>query len=90
MLMKGRCTMLLSVKGTFQDGVARPAEPLQGYDGQPVIITFLSESATAPLSLADDSEWAAFEQLKACAVETGIGDLAHQHNHYLYGASKVK
>ena len=81
--------MLISVKGTFQDGVARPAEPLQGYEGQPVIITFLSESAAAQLPLAAASEWDAFMQLvQDCTIETGIGDLAHQHDHYLYGAPK--
>jgi len=23
-----------------------------------------------------------------CAIDTGVSDLAHQHDHYLYGTSK--
>ena len=32
---------MLSVKGHFVDGVARPVEPVEGYDQEEVIITFL-------------------------------------------------
>ena len=79
---------MLSIKGTFKDGVAHPAEPLQGYEGQPVIITFLEESV---VSFTDETAWDALTQLlKACSVETGITDLAHQHDHYLYGKPKDK
>ena len=32
---------MLSVKGKFKNGVAQPSEPIEGHDGQAVIITFL-------------------------------------------------
>lgn len=75
---------MLSVKGTFQDGVAQPAEPIEGRNGQKVIITFLDDNTTGlPV---DGSPWEALSQLiEICAVETGISDLAQQHDHYLYG-----
>jgi hypothetical protein len=77
-----------SVKGKFQNGVATPAEPIEDHEGEPVIITFLEEDDTT-LSPADDSGWKALAQLvENCAVETGISDLAGQHDHYLYGKPK--
>jgi len=37
----------------------------------------------------ENTAWEALAQLvEECAVETGITDLAHQHDHYLYGKSK--
>lgn len=79
---------MLSVRGTFQNGVAQPVEPIEGCDGQPVIITFLDEGGASP-SPVDDSAWDALAQLvEDCAVETGVADLAHQHDHYLYGKPK--
>lgn len=78
---------MISVKGKFKNGVALPLEPVrETHEGQSVIITFLDEDAkevvtkTSPKSL---------EQLIAdCAVDTGIEDLATQHDHYLYGKPK--
>lgn len=35
---------MLSVKGTFEDGVAQPSEPVEGREGQSVVITFLEEN----------------------------------------------
>lgn len=32
---------MLSVKGLFVDGIARPVVPVEGYDQEEVIITFL-------------------------------------------------
>ena len=73
-----------SVKGKFQNGVATPAEPVEGHEGESVIITFLDEERTT-----DNSGWQALAQLvEDCAVETGISDLAQQHDHYLYGKTK--
>ncbi len=80
---------MLSVKGTFQNGVAHPSEPVEEREEQPVIITFLDEAYAGPTPPADDEAWSALEQLvEDCAVETGIPDLAHQHDHYLYGKPK--
>ncbi len=84
--------MLLSVKGRFQDGVARPAEFVKGREGQPVVIIFLEEYPVNSVTREvkdQDVTWSTLAQLvEECAVETGVVDLAHQHDHYLYGKEK--
>jgi hypothetical protein len=81
---------MLSVKGTFQNGVARPSEPVAEHEGHPVLITFLEEDAANSSPATGDGEaWETFSQLvEDCGVETGIADFAHQHDHYLYGKPK--
>jgi hypothetical protein len=81
---------MLSVKGTFQNGVARPSEPVAEHEGHPVIITFLEEEAVSVSPAAGEEEvWDALSRLvEDCGVETGIADFAHQHDHYLYGKPK--
>lgn len=86
--------MLLSVKGMFQNGVVRPAELVEGREGQSVVIIFLEEypvnSITHEVRDADVT-WGALARLvEDCAVETGVVDLAHQHDHYLYGKPKKR
>ncbi len=80
---------MLSVKGTFRDGAAHPEEALEGHEGQAVIITFLEEADEGSLSEESEAGWEALmELIEANAMETGISDLAHQHDHYLYGKPK--
>jgi len=80
---------MLSVKGTFHNGAAHPAESIGGRNGQAVIITFLEEDALPPQPTTNTAAWDALQQLvEYCTVETGISDLAHQHDHYLYGKPK--
>ena len=80
---------MLSVKGMFQNGVAQPTEPVEGHDGQPVIITFVDENTTSLPLPVDGRGWKTMVKLvETCAIETGISDLAHQHDHYLYGKLK--
>lgn len=80
---------MLSVKGIFQNGIAKPAQPIDGYDGQSVIITFLSDDPIASESQPAGSDWDAFDKLvNVCEVKTGISDLAHEHDHYIHNKSK--
>jgi hypothetical protein len=80
---------MLSVKGTFQNGVVHPNEPIEGHEGQSVIIVFVEENHTPQPTTPEDSDWDKLRQLiKNCAVDTDIGDLAHQYDHYLYGMPK--
>ena len=80
---------MLSVKGIFQNGVACPSEPVEERNGQPVIITFIDEESSREAPAVDEEAWSTLTQLvEACGVETGIADLAHQHDHYLYGKPK--
>ena len=78
---------MMSIKGTFHNSVAQPIEPVAGREGQTVIITFLEEVHAA--SVLDDSGWDQLMQIiEQNTVDTGIEDLAHQHDHYLYGKPK--
>ncbi|QMS88431.1 hypothetical protein HUN01_12805 [Nostoc edaphicum CCNP1411] len=80
---------MLSVKGTFQNGVVHPNEPIEGHEGQSVIIVFVEENRTPQPATPEDSDWDKLRQLiKNCAVDTDISDLAQQHDHYLYGMPK--
>ena len=80
---KGRNAMY-AVKGTFQNGVAHPAEPITGRNGQVVLITFLEEDHLSTQPTKNATGWDALHQLiEDCVVETGMNDLAHQHDHYL-------
>ena len=80
---------MLSVKGLFQNGVARPVEPVEGYEGKTVIITFLEEEPPKTEDSHLQEAWDEFITLvEQCAENTGISDLAHQHDHYLYGKPK--
>ncbi len=86
--------MPVSVKGVFENGVAKPSEQVEGREGQKVIITFVEEMSKDPAEQPQpsdkyDQELDEFEKfLDSCVVDTGIGDLAHQHDHYLYGTPK--
>jgi hypothetical protein len=44
-----------TVKGSFKDGVAKPDEPVEGHEGQAVLITFLDNSERVDkLEIPDD------------------------------------
>lgn len=62
-----------TVRGYFENGVARLTEPISGHEGQQVLVTFLdSERTAAP---ADAGAWASLENLiEECACETGVSD----------------
>ena len=77
---------MLSVEGIFHNGVVQLNQPVAGRDGQKVLIVFLQEENE---SLIADSSGGDFAQLlKECQVNTGMRDLAHQHDHYLHGTPK--
>lgn len=77
---------MLSVEGTFQDGVVQLNQPIAGRNGQKVMIVFLQDENESPIA---DSAWGDFALLlKESQVHTGIRDLAHQHDHYLHGTPK--
>ncbi|MDT9180817.1 MAG: hypothetical protein P5684_24900, partial [Limnospira sp. PMC 1238.20] len=85
--------LMRSIKGIFKDGVIHPSEPISYPELNPVIITFLDASTTAPApgvsSEPSESGWDGFlSVIEACQMETGISDLAHRRDRYLYGTPK--
>jgi hypothetical protein len=61
---------MLSVKGIFKNGTALPLEKVEGYEDQPVIITFLTDSEAAS---EEEGDWDKLYQLiENCTINTGI------------------
>ncbi|HEX8399275.1 MAG TPA: hypothetical protein VF644_17705 [Pyrinomonadaceae bacterium] len=80
---------MISVKGKFQNGVALPLEPVkESREGQIVIITFLEENGAEILTEKAKGVQSLEDLLAKCEVDTGISDLAEQHDYYLYGKPK--
>ena len=81
---------MISVKGKIKNGVALPLEPVRDTDeGRSVIITFLDEEQYTAKDSVQTNGVKTLEQLiEECQVDTGITDLASQHDHYLYGKPK--
>jgi hypothetical protein len=80
-----------SVKGTFRNGVARPLEPVdEAREGQEVIITFVDDDKQSPSSSTDNgAQWHALtELLDNSTIDIDVPNLAHEHDHYLYGKPK--
>ena len=80
---------MISVKGKIRNGVALPFEPVKKSDeGRIVIITFLDNDLKATISKKTNGSKTLETLIAECEVDTGISDLASQHDHYLYGKSK--
>lgn len=80
---------MLTIKGRFEGGVVHPAEPVAALDQEEVLITFLNERPAAPAGRVQETDYEALTQLLADSqMDTGIEDLAHQHDHYIHGTPK--
>jgi hypothetical protein len=81
-----------SIQGTIKNGIVYPNKSIEEHDGESVIITFIESDQNTlsnDNSSWDSEDWEQFDQLIAnCLVDTGIEDLAHQHDHYIHGTPK--
>lgn len=83
--------MTTNLKAIYEQGVLRLKEPLSLPDGTQVDVTVTShEEDNGERSQGmDDRSWDSLTQLLAdCEIDTGVPDLASQHDHYLYGIPK--
>ncbi|MDX6528401.1 MAG: hypothetical protein QOH41_691 [Blastocatellia bacterium] len=83
--------MTANLKAIYEQGILRLKEPLPLPDGAQVDVTVTSHEAdNGERSLGmEDRSWDALTQLLTdCAIDTGVPDLASQHDHYLYGIPK--
>ena len=83
--------MTSNLKAIYEQGVLRLDEPLSLPDGTHVDVTVTShEEDNGGRSVGmEDRSWDALTQLIVeCAIDTGVPDLASQHDHYLYGIPK--
>jgi predicted DNA-binding antitoxin AbrB/MazE fold protein len=83
--------MTANLKAIYEQGILRLKEPLPLPDGARVDVTVVSheEDEGERSQGMEDRSWDALAQLLAeCAIDTGVPDLASQHDHYLYGIPK--
>lgn len=76
---------MLEVKGKVHNGAVFPLEPLgDSYEGREVIIKLADEQ-----TINEESDWERlFKAIEENQIDADITDLAHQHDHYLYGTPK--
>ncbi len=83
--MSAEIKAMLEVKGKVHNGAVLPLEPISdSYEGREVIITLDNES--------ESENRKGWERLMAVIeenqIDADITDLAHNHDHYLYGTAK--
>lgn len=75
-----------TIRGTYRNEIIEPSEAVEGREGQSVLITFLNGDSDLPcLEGPVDEADTLGPLIEAYSVDTGIADLAHEHDHYLYG-----
>lgn len=83
--------MTANLKAIYEQGVLRLKEPLSLPDGTQVDVTVSAPEKDngEPSQVMDGRSWETLTQLLAdCEIDTGVSDLASQHDHYLYGTPK--
>ena len=81
------------VKAIIENGVARPLEPLGGREGEIVDISLRANGQHGHIPdqrpLSDEEIDAAYVEffriIEECSFESGITDLAANHDHYVHG-----
>ncbi len=76
---------MLTVKGKVENGKVLALEPISdSYEGKEVTITLADEQPKN-----NDEDWQRlFAAIEENQIDADIIDLAHQHDHYLYGTPK--
>lgn len=82
--------MTAKLKAIYENGVLRLEEPLDLPNGAKVDVSVIShDDDDRNLIHSSDPQWDALTQLLAdCSLDTGVPDLANQHDHYLYGVPR--
>ena len=78
--------MTTNLKAIYEKGVLKLTEPLSIPDGAHVDVTVTLEEQDNGKHPPDteDPSWDALTKLLAeCGIDTGVSDLAQQHDHYL-------
>jgi len=81
--------MMTNVKAIYEEGVLRLTEPIELEEGAEVDVIVITQEPENGKRPVEDHSWNELAELvNECAIDTGVSDLAHQHDHYLYGTSK--
>lgn len=84
--------MTTHLKAIYEKGVLRLQRPLPLPEGAEVDVSVsLTETENGQHSQRTEGQsWDAMSRLlNECAIDTGVTDLAQQHDHYLYGLTKT-
>jgi predicted DNA-binding antitoxin AbrB/MazE fold protein len=83
--------MTTNLKAIYEKGLLRLETTLPLPEGAEVDVTVTThegDNGETSQKIPDQS-WDALTQLLAeCAIDTGVPDLARQHDHYIYGIPK--
>ncbi len=74
----------MTIKGTVRNGIIYPDTPLTEWEGQEVTITVTSAHSDAP---TENGLERLLHFLETTAMETGIPDLAENHDAYAHGGA---
>ena len=81
--------MTTNVKAIYEHGALKLVDPIELAEGAEVDVIVIAHEPENSKQPSNDHSWNALEELLSeCAIDTSISDLAHQHDHYLYGTSK--
>lgn len=76
---------MITVKGKIENGKVLALEPIDDeFEGREVEIILFEESRKANGNGLDGL----LKFIQENSIDTGITDMAHQHDHYLYGTPK--
>lgn len=80
--------MTHTVNGHYKDGVVTLDKPVEGLEEADVTVTLTPHPAQVLKPMTQEG-WAFLTKiLDEAKVETGIPDLAHEHDHYIHGTPK--
>ena len=75
---------MIKVKGKIENGKILALEPVDDYEGKEAIITIADEAESE-----NQIGWKRLmEVIEKNQIDADITDLAHNHDHYLYGTAK--
>ncbi|MGH9946289.1 MAG: hypothetical protein ACRD6X_03725 [Pyrinomonadaceae bacterium] len=84
---------MITVRGKIENGKILALEPIDDeFEGRDVEITFDEKpngsNGSEDLSAIENDWQRLMDAIERNQISTGIGDLAHQHDHFLYGTPK--
>ncbi len=77
----------MTVKGRIRDGRIVTSGSLDELEGKHVLITIVDDSDASSDGYNQEND-ELLQLIRRCRTSSGLGDLAHQHDHYLYGTPK--
>ena len=86
---------MISIKGKIEKGKILALEPVdEAFEGKAVDITFVDDAKEINgkngSSNGGNGLGRLLETIRRNQINTDVTDMAHQHDHYLYGTPKIE